>query len=56
VYVADTAAHMALRKEVVTGAIYNNGLAIRQGLNGNEQIITNGFQKLTDRSPIQIIK
>lgn len=56
VYVADTAADIALRKEVVTGAIYNNGLAIRQGLSGNEQIITNGFQKLTDRSPIQIIK
>jgi membrane fusion protein, multidrug efflux system len=56
VYVADTAADIALRKEVVTGAIYNNGLAIRQGLTGNERIITNGFQKLTDRSPIQIIK
>lgn len=56
VYVADTATQMALRKEVVTGAIYDNGLAIRQGLTGDEHIITNGFQKLTDRSPIQIIK
>ncbi|EHQ28880.1 efflux RND transporter periplasmic adaptor subunit [Mucilaginibacter paludis] len=46
----------AQRKQVETGALYNNGMAINSGLTGNEQLITSGFQKLADQSPVTLIK
>ncbi|AMP99508.1 multidrug transporter [Pedobacter cryoconitis] len=46
--------HKAQRKEVQTGALYNNGLAITGGLSGDEQLITSGYQKLADQSPVKI--
>ncbi|OKS86027.1 efflux RND transporter periplasmic adaptor subunit [Mucilaginibacter polytrichastri] len=55
VYVV-TSGNKAQRKQVQTGALYNNGMAISSGLTGNEQLITSGFQKLTDQSPVTLIK
>jgi len=46
--------HKAQRQLVQTGALYNNGLAIISGLTGNEQLITSGYQKLADQSPVKI--
>jgi RND family efflux transporter MFP subunit len=48
--------HKAQRKEVKTGLLYNNGLAITSGLTGNEELITSGYQKLADQSPVKIIQ
>lgn len=46
----------AVRKNVVVGQIYSNGISILSGLSGNEQLITSGYQKLADQSPVTIIK
>lgn len=47
-----TADHKAARKEVTTGQLYSKGIAIRSGLTGNEQVITSGYQKLADQTPV----
>jgi membrane fusion protein, multidrug efflux system len=44
----------AQRKEVKTGRVFDNGLAITSGLNGKEELITSGYQKLTDQSLVVI--
>lgn len=44
----------AERRAVQTGALYPNSMAITSGLKGNEQVITSGFQKIGDQSPIKI--
>lgn len=46
----------AVRKEVTTGQLYSNGITIKQGLSGNEQVITSGYQKLADQTPVVISK
>ncbi|WP_029288582.1 efflux RND transporter periplasmic adaptor subunit [Pedobacter sp. R20-19] len=55
VYVAGSD-NKAKRKQVKTGELYINGMAIKSGLESNERLITSGFQKLTDQSPIAISK
>lgn len=55
VYVVNSSAR-AQRVQVETGALYNNGMAISKGLTGKEQLITSGFQKLNNQSPVTIIK
>lgn len=50
------AQHKAVRKEVTTGQLYNNGIAIQSGLSGNEQVITSGYQKLADQTPVIVSK
>jgi len=46
----------AIRKNVEVGTLYTNGVAIRSGLSGDERIITSGYQKLADQSPVTINK
>lgn len=46
--------HKAVRKDVTTGQLYSNGIAIRSGLTGNEQVITSGYQKLADQTPVTV--
>jgi membrane fusion protein (multidrug efflux system) len=48
--------HKAVRKEVTTGQLYSNGIAIRSGLAGNEEVITSGYQKLADQTPVIVTK
>jgi len=50
------AAHKAERKNVTTGQLYSNGIAIQSGLVGNEQVITSGYQKLADQTPVIVNK
>ncbi|WDF81309.1 efflux RND transporter periplasmic adaptor subunit [Mucilaginibacter sp. KACC 22773] len=51
-----SAAHKAVRKAITTGQLYSNGIAIRSGLAGNEQVITSGYQKLADQTPVIVNK
>ncbi|TCO25382.1 RND family efflux transporter MFP subunit [Pedobacter psychrotolerans] len=55
VYVASSD-NKAKRKQVKTGQLYSNGLAIKSGLESNERLIISGFQKLIDQSPIAVQK
>ncbi|TFF34585.1 efflux RND transporter periplasmic adaptor subunit [Mucilaginibacter psychrotolerans] len=50
------AQNKAVRKEVVTGQLYSNGITITAGLAGNEQVITSGYQKLADQTPVIVSK
>ena len=50
------AAHKAERKDVITGQLYSNGITIKSGLSGNEQVITSGYQKLADQTPVIVSK
>lgn len=51
-----SADHKAVRKNITTGQLYSNGITIQSGLTGNEQVITSGYQKLADQSPVTINK
>ncbi|MCC8409136.1 efflux RND transporter periplasmic adaptor subunit [Mucilaginibacter sp. UR6-1] len=46
------AQNKAVRKNVTTGQLYSNGVTIKSGLSGNEQVITSGYQKLADQTPV----
>lgn len=46
----------AVRKDVITGQLYSNGITITSGLSGNEQVITSGYQKLADQTPVTVSK
>lgn len=48
--------HKAVRKNITTGQLYSNGIAIQSGLAGNEQVITSGYQKLADQTPVIVSK
>jgi RND family efflux transporter MFP subunit len=50
------AQNKAVRKNVTTGQLYSNGIAIQSGLAGNEQVITSGYQKLADQTPVIVNK
>lgn len=56
VFITDDAGKKALRKPVQTGALYNSGIAVKSGLSGNERLITSGYQKLTDGTPVILNK
>ncbi|PLW90495.1 MAG: efflux RND transporter periplasmic adaptor subunit, partial [Mucilaginibacter sp.] len=49
------AGNKAQRRKVATGKLYSNGIAITEGLKGDERIITSGYQKLSDQSPVTVI-
>ena len=51
-----SAQNKAVRKDVITGQLYSNGIAIRSGLSGNEQVIASGYQKLADQTPVIVSK
>lgn len=44
----------AIRKSVKVGQLYANGVSISSGLIGDERIITSGYQKLADQSPVTV--
>ena len=44
----------AKRKLVTTGKLYRNGITITSGLSTSDQVITSGYHKLTDNTPIKI--
>jgi len=50
------AQNKAVRKDVTTGQLYSNGIAIKSGLSGNEKVITSGYQKLADQTPVIVSK
>lgn len=54
VYLAG-ADNKAERKMVKTGRLYSNGIAITEGLKGDERLITSGYQKLSDQTPVTIL-
>ncbi|MGI4022903.1 MAG: efflux RND transporter periplasmic adaptor subunit [Janthinobacterium lividum] len=54
VYILNEDGKKALIKEVQTGAIYNSGIAVKGGLSGTERLITSGYQKLTNNTPVLI--
>tara|TARA_B100000949_G_scaffold235618_1_gene260791 strand:- start:6688 stop:7755 length:1068 start_codon:yes stop_codon:yes gene_type:complete len=56
VYLADNEANNAYRQQIKTGKLYNNGIAVTEGLKDGDLLITSGYHKLTDKTPIQIIK
>lgn len=49
------AGNKAQRRKVATGKLYSNGIAVTEGLKGDEHIITSGYQKLSDQSPVTVI-
>lgn len=51
-----SADHKAVRRNVTTGQLYSNGIAISAGLTGNEEVITSGYQKLADQTPVIVNK
>lgn len=54
VYVAEDG--KAKRKIVTTGKLYSNGIAITSGLQSSDNIITSGYHKLTDNTPIKLVQ
>lgn len=56
VYTASEDGNKAVRKTVRTGELYNNGIAITEGLTRGDLLIVDGYHKLTDNSPIEIIR
>ncbi|WP_221392506.1 efflux RND transporter periplasmic adaptor subunit [Dyadobacter sp. NIV53] len=56
VYVTSQEGNKAIRKEVQTGGLYDDGIAVKTGLGRDEQLIVYGYHKLTDGSAIKIIK
>ena len=44
----------AERRIVKTGKLYNNGIAITEGLQKGDQLITSGYHKLTQDTPLKI--
>lgn len=54
VLVADAASKTAQRRRVAPGNTHSDGIEIRSGLNGDEDVIISGQHKLTDGTPITI--
>lgn len=50
------AQNKAVRKDVITGQLYSNSITIKYGLSGNELVITSGYQKLADQTPVIVSK
>lgn len=46
----------AIRKEVTTGSVYDNGIAIKSGLKKEDRLILSGFQKLTNQATVRITR
>jgi membrane fusion protein (multidrug efflux system) len=46
----------AVRINVTTGQLYTDGVTIKSGLSGKERVITSGYQKLADQTPVIVRK
>ncbi len=56
VYVADAQKEHATVRGVETGILKNNGVVVTNGLQVGEMIIVEGYQRLSENSPIEIVK
>jgi RND family efflux transporter MFP subunit len=57
VFVVDTVRKVALRRDIATGSLLDNGLVeVESGLNLNDQIIAEGYQKVSMNTPLQILR
>ncbi|MBL3658431.1 efflux RND transporter periplasmic adaptor subunit [Fulvivirga sediminis] len=56
VYIINTKDSTAHRKYVTTGELYDNGIAIKEGLQPGDQLVTSGYHKLTDKTPVKVIQ
>lgn len=45
---------MAFRRTVTTGPLTDNGIIIKEGLTGKEQVVVSGYQKLSDSVRVNI--
>lgn len=55
VFVVDKAAKKAVRRNVQSGDLYENGIGITSGLQSGDELIISGFHKLTDGTSINVI-
>lgn len=56
VYIVDSNANKVMKKYVEVGSPYNNGIIITNGLKVGDQLIVEGYQKISENSTIQIVK
>ncbi|MGV8094405.1 MAG: efflux RND transporter periplasmic adaptor subunit [Mangrovibacterium sp.] len=56
VYTANSATGKAEKKPVVAGPLAGNGIVIVSGLANGDLLITDGYQKVSENSPIQILR
>jgi membrane fusion protein, multidrug efflux system len=55
-FTADENTNKVLKKNVTVGAPYANGVIIISGLKAGDQLITEGYQKVSENTSIQIVK
>jgi len=55
-YVADTNTNKAEIKYVKVGSPYRNGVIVTTGLKAGDQLIVEGYQKISENTTIQIVK
>ncbi len=56
VFIADANASKVMKKYVEVGSPYQNGIIITSGLQAGDQLIIEGYQKVSENTIIQIIK
>jgi RND family efflux transporter MFP subunit len=57
VYVVDSVSATAKHRHIITGNFSANGnVAVAEGLSSGDMVVTEGFQKIHDNSPVQIIR
>lgn len=54
VFIAEN--NKAIKRDVQTGKLYDNGIAITSGLKNGEKLVTSGYHKLTDNTPVTIVE
>ena len=55
VYIVDTEKNTAKRKFVEIGTLHNDGITIEKGLQKGDVIITSGYHKLTNNTPVKVL-
>ena len=55
VYTVDVSNNTAQRKTVQIGTLYNNGISIEKGLQPGDIVITSGYHKLTNNTPVKVL-
>jgi len=56
VFIGNAQGNKAIRKDIVTGDLFNNGVSVVSGLHKGDRLIVSGYHKLTNDTPIQIVK
>lgn len=56
VFIADANASKVMKKYVEVGSPYQNGIIITSGLQAGDQLIIEGYQKVSENTTIQIVK